>query len=278
MCTLIVLRRPDSAWPLLLAANRDEQRSRPWRPPARHWPDRPEVVAGLDVQAGGSWLGVNDHGVVAAVLNRRGTLGPAVGKRSRGELVLEALDHAEAAAAAEALSDLAPDAYRPFNLIVADRSEAYWLRHAGTLPDFGFRGPDGTWREVDPIRLPGQAQIGRGERRPAAIECRSLAGGLSMITARDLNDPASARIRHFLPCFEAAATPDPEHADWSAWQELLADRRSPDGDPQNAMTIVTDTDYGTVCSSLIALPADGPPRMLFAAGRPGEAAFEPVAV
>ena len=58
------------AWPLVLAANRDELADRPARPPGRHWPDRAEVVAGLDLQAGGSWLGVNDHGVVAGVLNR----------------------------------------------------------------------------------------------------------------------------------------------------------------------------------------------------------------
>jgi hypothetical protein len=68
MCTVVVLRRPGHEWPLLLAANRDELRTRPSRPPARHWPDRPEVVAGLDLLAEGSWLGVNDHGLVACVL------------------------------------------------------------------------------------------------------------------------------------------------------------------------------------------------------------------
>src|SRR3546814_2463721 len=83
-----------------------------FRSPGRHWPDRPQVVAGIDRLAGGSWLGVNDDGVVAAVLNREGTLGPAPGLRSRGELVLEALDHADAAAAAAALGALNPDAYR----------------------------------------------------------------------------------------------------------------------------------------------------------------------
>jgi len=89
MCTLVIHRRPKAAWPLILAANRDELDNRPWRTPARHWPDRPEVVAGQDVLAGGSWLGINDDGVIAAVLNRPGTLGPEAGKRSRGELVLE---------------------------------------------------------------------------------------------------------------------------------------------------------------------------------------------
>ena len=96
MCTLVVLRRPGDDWPLILGANRDEMIARPWRPPGRHWPDRPEVVAGLDELAQGSWLGINDHGVVAGILNRFGTLGPAPGQRSRGELVLEALDHAVA--------------------------------------------------------------------------------------------------------------------------------------------------------------------------------------
>jgi uncharacterized protein with NRDE domain len=64
------------------------------------------LVAGLDVLAGGSWLGINDWGLVAAVLNRHGSLGPEANRRSRGELVLEALDHADAVAAAEALSHL----------------------------------------------------------------------------------------------------------------------------------------------------------------------------
>jgi Transport and Golgi organisation 2 len=201
MCTVVLLRRPQAPWPLLLAANRDELRSRPWRPPARHWPDRPDVVAGLDVLAGGSWLGVNDDGVVAAVLNRVGSLGPAAGKRSRGELVLEALDHADAAAAAKALADLDPDAYRPFNLVIADAKDAFWLRHAGGLPAFGYRSSGGVWREVDPASVPGAGSPRGGDRskalHPAPIESRPLPQGCSMITARDLNDAGSARVRHY---------------------------------------------------------------------------------
>ena len=49
MCTLVLLSRPGHAWPLLVAANRDESLERPWRPPAAHWPDRPGVVGGLDL-------------------------------------------------------------------------------------------------------------------------------------------------------------------------------------------------------------------------------------
>src|ERR1700719_1673890 len=131
MCTLVILRRPEHDWPVIIGANRDEMIDRPAEPPGRHWPDREEVVAGRDLLAGGSWLGLNDWGVAAAVLNRHGSLGPAAGLRSRGELVLEALDHADAVAAAEALSYLDPAAYRSFNLIVADNRDAFWLCHDG---------------------------------------------------------------------------------------------------------------------------------------------------
>ena len=71
MCSVIILYRPDHDWPILIASNRDEMHERPWEPPARHWPDRPEVVAGRDVLAGGSWLGINDFGVVAGIRQRR---------------------------------------------------------------------------------------------------------------------------------------------------------------------------------------------------------------
>jgi hypothetical protein len=276
MCTLVLMRRPGSAWPLLVAANRDELSSRPARPPGRHWPDRADVVAGLDLQAGGSWLGINDHGVVAGVLNRVGTLGPAAGKRSRGELVLEALDHADAAAAAAALVDLDPDAYRPFNLIVADVQSAFWLRHAGALPGFGFRTTSGAWREVPPHQVPG-AVLGR-TTPAAAIQCHAVPAGVSMITAQDLNDESSPRVRHYLPRFRSAPPPDPARDDWAAWIALLAARDGPDGDPHGAMTVVTDGAYGTVSSCLIGVPARGVPVMKFADGRPDEAPFAPVAL
>lgn len=244
MCTLVLLRRPAAAWPLLLAANRDELASRPALPPARHWPDRPHVRAGRDVLAGGTWLGVNDDGVVAAVLNRRGTLGPEPGKRSRGELVLEALDHAEAYHAAEALRQLDPAAWRPFNLIVADAVDAFWLRHAG----------DG------------------------AIRLQPIPEGLHGIEAGELDDPASARLRRYLPQFRFVPPPEPEQQDWAAWERLLADRGPAGSEPRAAMTIVTDSAYGTVSSALVALPRHAHEAVVYrhADGRPGERAFAPV--
>jgi uncharacterized protein with NRDE domain len=223
----VILRRPGHRWPVLIGANRDEMIDRPSKPPGRHWPDRPELIAGLDVLAGGSWLGINDWGVAAAVLNRHGSLGPATDKRSRGELVLEALDHADATAAAEALSDLDPEAYRTFNLIIADESQGFWLRHAG--------GP--------------------------RIELQPLKDGLSMIAAGDLDELATRRLELALPAFRAWPTPDPDNEDWSSWQSLLGSTRAPPNEPATAAMRFRTDGYGTVSSALIGLPArDGSDR------------------
>lgn len=248
MCTLIVLHRPGNDWPLLLAANRDEMADRPWEPPGRHWPDRPEVTAARDLLSGGSWLGINDYGLAAAILNRHGSLGPAPGKRSRGELVLEALDHAEAAEAARALGQIEPRAYRSFNAVVADAHEAFWLRHLGEDAE-----------EVVAMPLP---------------------PGLSMITAHDRNDTrGSARQRLYLPLWQAAQAPDPDKDDWREWEALLASRDElPDAGGASAMTVAMPNGFGTLCSSLIALPHD-PSRLPiwhFAAGPPDRVAFERV--
>ena len=102
MCTVVLLIRPGHDWPVMLAANRDERLDRAWDAPAEHWGGHPGVIAGRDRTAGGTWMGINRHGVVAAVLNRQGSLGPAPGKRSRGDLPLLALQHHSAQAAAEA--------------------------------------------------------------------------------------------------------------------------------------------------------------------------------
>ncbi len=246
MCSVIILRRSGHPWPVLLAANRDEMIDRPWRPPARHWPEQPDVVAGLDTLGGGTWLGLSDAGVAAGVLNRINTLGPAAGMKSRGVLVLAALAASHAEAAAQVLAQLVATDYRPFNMIVVDRERGYWIRAAAA----DVVGP------------------------AATIETFVLPEGLSMITAYDLNDRASPRIHRFLPRFAEARPPAPERGDWYSWVEILADRTADDGvGPGGAMTVVTTTGFGTVSMSLIALPADpqARPHFLFAAGRPGEA-------
>jgi len=245
MCTVVTLRRPGHDWPLLLAANRDEMQGRAWSPPARHWPDRPATIAGIDHEAGGSWLGVNDHGVVAAILNRRGSLGAAEGKRSRGDLVLAALDGRSARQAMETLSATDAGRYRSFNMVVADREEGFWLR-------------------------------GLGE---GAVEAHPLPEGIGMLTAWDLNDTdMSERAAFYLPRFRAAAVPDPANDDWTAWRALLESTATAPGvrDPNGAMTVETGWGFGTVSRSLVALPRQGKPHWAFASLYPESMPFAPV--
>lgn len=240
MCTVVTLRRPGHDWPLLLAANRDEMQGRTWSPPARHWPDRPATVAGKDHQAGGSWLGVNDHGVAVAILNRRGSLGTEAGKRSRGDLVLDALDHQTAAAAAKALVRYEGSAFRSFNMAIADRESGFWLRGTGA----------------------------------ETIELFPLPEGIGMLTAWDLNDTdMSARSAFYLPKFEAAAPPDPAADEWGRWRQLLESTETAPGvsDPNGAMTVDTGWGFSTISRSLIALPREGVPRWWFASVNSGEA-------
>jgi uncharacterized protein with NRDE domain len=219
VCTFILLHRPDlagatEAWPLIVAANRDEMLARPWEPPAEHWPDQPGVIGGLDTLAGGTWLGMNGAGVVAGVLNRTGSLGPSADKRSRGELPLLALRHRSAAAAAGALAALDGREWRSFNLVVADNDAAFFVRGLGTGP----------------------------------VVVRPLPAGMSMVTAADPNDTSNPRVARHLPRFQAAAPPDPP--DWGSWPDLLADGGLP---RDSALCVPAAGGFGTVSSMLIAV-------------------------
>jgi hypothetical protein len=204
----------------------------------------PEIVGGLDQLAGGSWLAMADTGVVAAILNRKGTLGPQPGKRSRGELVLDAVQHLTARESADALAELDERAFRPFNLIVADPEEAFWIRHGGDGPIRVLPVPD----------------------------------GVSMIDSGELNDPASPRIARFRGPF-TADLPDPGKGDWSGWRLLLTTPAPAGRDSSEGLLIRRPDGYGTVSSSLLALPADPgvPPVWLHADGPPDRADFQPVA-
>lgn len=181
MCTVVVLVRPDR---VMLAANRDERIDRAWDKPDAWWPDRPGVAGGRDRTGGGTWMGINRHGVVATVLNRPGTLGPAIGKRSRGDLPLIALEQMTARDAAAAVASLDAGLWRGFNMVVVDGSGGWFVR-------------------------------GTGRGRPYAAP---LAMGISMVTALDPNDLDSPRTARHLPRFQAA------DASWEAWRGLLSDQ------------------------------------------------------
>ena len=118
MCLIAWNWQPGSATPLLLMANRDEFYARPAEP-LHHWPDAP-ILAGRDVQAGGTWLGVGPNGRLAALTNYRSAVSARTDAPSRGELVAGFLQSPLSAQAY--LQALQPEAsaYNPFNLLVFD--------------------------------------------------------------------------------------------------------------------------------------------------------------
>jgi uncharacterized protein with NRDE domain len=126
MCTLVVIHGIYADAPLIVAANRDERLDRLSAAPAwRHGNGR-GVFCPLDLEAGGTWIGVNDADVFAGITNRFGS--PSDSRRlSRGDLVLQALNQASAAAAMERLRSVAADSYNGFHLLIADRSQAFCI-------------------------------------------------------------------------------------------------------------------------------------------------------
>jgi uncharacterized protein with NRDE domain len=105
MCTLLVASRVFDDTPLLVAANRDERLDRPAAPPRLFEARAIPVVAPVDLQAGGTWLGLSARGVFAGITNRFG-VPPDPARRSRGELVFEALLGADAQAGADRIAAL----------------------------------------------------------------------------------------------------------------------------------------------------------------------------
>ncbi|GIW42917.1 MAG: hypothetical protein KatS3mg077_0199 [Candidatus Binatia bacterium] len=126
MCTLAAFVALNPEIPLVIAANRDEFFSRPTGDPYLLSHPR-RFVAGVDLVAGGTWLGANEYGLVAAVLNRRGVKPPDPRKRSRGRLVSDALELRTIAAAVSYVTSLSPEAFNPCTILLADAGQAVLL-------------------------------------------------------------------------------------------------------------------------------------------------------
>ena len=135
MCLILFAYRAHPAYRLVVAANRDEWFRRPTAP-AAFWADAPEILAGRDLEQGGTWLGVTKHGRFAAITNFRDPGNHRADAPSRGRLVSAFLRAAIAPTAY--LEQLGPDAsaYNGFSLLVGDRTSlAYFSNREGRIRD-----------------------------------------------------------------------------------------------------------------------------------------------
>src|SRR5450755_2805665 len=248
MCTAILGLEPDGT--VLLAGVREELTSRAWQPPARHWPDRPGVIGGRDLQAGGTWLAVAPADRrVACVLNGRGRMAPAPTRRSRGELPLSAAAEGKLAATDLAEQDLGLGIHMVVN--------------SGLASDLL------------------SARAGAPDAAPAD----SGPGGLTAGQAADARAHELARIGYFLPRLRAARRPHPEPGvpvatAWGDWLPLV-NGAGIGPDDQRALIVLRDLGegrfWGTTSVSLVAISPEGI-RYDFT-GNPGEAAaWSPVSV
>jgi len=171
MCLILVAWKVRPDCPLVVAANRDEFHERS-AARAGFWIDRPEILAGRDLEASGTWMGIARNGRFAAVTNYRGGKEPRA-VESRGHLVTRFL--ADDVAAAGYAADVAQrgTGYSGFNLLSMDGKDLWWVSNRGGTPQCLAPGVYGLGNE---LLDSAESAVQEGKLRLAA----AVAGGLSV--------------------------------------------------------------------------------------------------
>ena len=248
MCTLATFVDVFPGWPLVVAANRDEFLARPATPPVLLREAPPRAFGGRDLTAGGTWLGIAETGVIAGLLNRRSASPPDATCRSRGLLCLEALACGDAASAAAVAAGEPARRYNAFNLLVADRRDAFVVSQ-----------PTG--------------------ESPHALR---LQPGLHVLTNLDVNDPTCQRIAASHRRFAAAGDAFGRDGDVEAFVERLRAVLAAHAtalDPRGPGSLCVHAGpYGTRSSSVLLVALGGGARYFHANGAPCTTALEQVAL
>lgn len=236
MCLIFIAYQQRSDCPLLLAANRDEFHRRPTAR-AGFWPQAPQLLAGRDLEGGGSWLGLSRRGRFAAITNYRNLAevsGIGADKRSRGLLVSDFLTGT--LPPEDFLAGLAqqPEAYRGFNLLLGDGDGLHYYSNRGGPPRRLAPGLYGLSNHLLDTPWP---KVAEGKRALA----RLLAGGLP--TEEDL----------FALLADRTQAPDallPDTGLSREWERLLSSR------------FIQSPDYGTRASTLLLFDPRGGARFI----------------
>jgi uncharacterized protein with NRDE domain len=236
MCWLAVLFQVNAHYPLIVAANREEFRTRPSLAPFP-WAGDPTIWAGRDELAGGTWLGVNWTGLLAAVTNRPlAAASRDATRRSRGLLCLDTLRcDSPGSARSFFVGELSRRQFNPFNLLCVNHL-AGWV---------------GTWQG----------------------DIRDLAPGIHVVSNfGDVDDdtlPVVREVRERVASFDVASPVIDDLL--GSLGKVCAVRDQP------FPLCYAGSDYGTVSSSLVAIRADGTVAAYWhAPGPPSEVAYSPV--
>jgi uncharacterized protein with NRDE domain len=230
MCLIAIAWQVSRDFPLMVAANRDEFYARP-SAAAALWKDHPTILAGRDLQAGGTWLGVSTTGRFAAITNIRDPDGAAAAPRSRGELTADFLrgNSAPADYLAEVRDRLCE--YLGFNLLIGAGDELWYLH--------GVEG--GTPRRLEA----GVYGLSNAALDVPWPKVRIAREGLAALLRRDTppgHDDLAA-------CVSSERLAAPQELVGHGLVGEMAERLS-------AQFIVTDT-YGTRCRSTVLRTASG---------------------
>lgn len=234
MCILAIQYQLVNDSPILIAANREEFYDRVSHAPSIQ-SGKPRILCGLDQQAGGTWLGVNQNGMFVAAANRQRSRQP-IATRSRGVLCRELLRCSTSRQALEqAQEELSTGKYDGVNFLIADQESA-WAVHGGD--------------DVNAVELD---------------------QGLSIIGSGDVNDPRDERVQLAYRLLTLQTLDSPVKF-LAVASKVFARTPSLPGRPT---MIIRGKDWGTVSSTLISLgkkPRDA--IYQFANGAPDQAKYE----
>lgn len=227
MCLILLAYRAHPRYPLVIAANRDEWFRRP-SAPAAFWPDRPQVLAGRDLEQGGTWLGITRAGRFAALTNFRDPASKREDAPSRGALVSRFLE--SETAPRDYVLALAGEAsrYNEFNLLAGDPQTLAYASSRAAAPSILAPGVYGLSNGLLDEPWP---KVVKGRRALAAMLDRPF-GPEDLFRMLKDHDRAAD---HELP---ATGVP-------LEWERLLS-----------AMHIVADG-YGTRCATALLVDAHG---------------------
>jgi uncharacterized protein with NRDE domain len=240
VCTLIAYYQIFANYPIVVAANRDEQYTRKARGP-HEIRQQPRVYAGKDDHGGGTWLGVNEFGLVVGILNRHSPQPQDSARRSRGLLCLDVLCQKDARAARDLLvAEARAHPYNSFYIFWADAEHAY----------IAYNERDVTIRALPPGRylLTNSSVIDLSQLTPAGL------GEL-------LTNPHPESLDALLGSFQAVCR---SHQEVDRVVDAPNEHRG-----NRAICVHTSEPYGTVSSSLLAIGREwSTSRYLHAEGAP----------